>query len=120
MNQRDLNYFKRRLQKWLESLEQQAGNTVSYFRQSDDRTADPLDQAANEYQRNFALRIHNREDLLIRKIKQSIRDIEDGAYGFCEACGNPIGVKRLKVRPVARYCIECKTAAEKRERVLGL
>jgi len=120
MNRRDLNYFKRRLQQWLASLEQQAGNTVSYFRQYAERMADPLDQAANEYQRNFALRIHNREALLIRKIKQCIRDIEEGGYGLCEGCGNPIGIERLKVRPVARYCIDCKTAAEKRERVFGL
>ena len=120
MNQRDLKYFKRRLQQWLESLEGQAGHTVSYFRQYDDRAADPLDQAAREYERNFTLRIHNREDLLIRKIKQSLQDIKDGEYGFCESCGNPIGVKRLKVRPVARYCIKCKTRAEKQERVLGL
>ncbi len=120
MNQRDSNYFKRRLQQWLESLEQQAGNTVSYFRQYDERTADPLDQATLEYERNFALRIHNREDLLIGKIKQSLLDIKEGVYGYCETCGSPIGVKRLKVRPVARYCIECKTVAEKKERVLGL
>ena len=120
MNQRDLKYFKRRLQQWLESLEEQAGHTVSYFRQYDERAADPLDQAALEYERNFTLRIHNREDLLIRKIKQSLQDIEDGEYGLCEGCGNPIGVKRLKVRPVARYCIKCKTRAEKKERVLGV
>lgn len=120
MNQRDLNYFKKSLQQWLELLEQQAGHTASYFRQYDERTPDPLDQAVREYERNFALRIHNREDLLIRKIKQSIEDIEEGVYGYCEACGNPIGVKRLKARPVARYCIACKTQAEKRERVLGL
>ena len=119
MNQRDLKYFKRRLQQWLESLEEQAGHTVSYFRQYDDRAADPLDQAAREYERNFTLRIHNREDLLIRKIKQSLQDIKDGEYGFCESCGNPIGVKRLKVRPVARHCIRCKTQAEKKERALG-
>jgi DnaK suppressor protein len=120
MNQRDLKYFKRHLQQWLESLEEQAGQAVSYFRQNDERAADPLDQAALEYERNFTLRIHNREDLLVRKIKQSLQDIEDGEYGLCESCGNPIGVKRLKVRPVARYCIECKTRAEKQERVLGM
>jgi len=120
MNQRNLNYFKRRLQQWLEVLERQAGHTVSDFIHYDERTADPLDQAAREYERNFTLRIHNREDVLIRKIKQSLQDIEEGMYGICENCGQPIGVKRLKVRPVARYCIECKTREEKRERVLGI
>jgi DnaK suppressor protein len=120
MNQRDSDYFKKLLQQWLDALERQAGLTVNDFMRYDERTADPVDQAAREYERKFTLRIHNREDLLIRKIKQSIQDIKEGVYGICETCGGSIGVKRLKVRPVARHCIGCKTEAEKRERVLGL
>jgi DnaK suppressor protein len=120
MNQRDSRYFKKLLQQWLEELERQADSKVNNFMQNEERTADPLDQAAREFERNFTLRIHNREDLLIRSIKQSLRDIEEGVYGICEICGGSIGVKRLEVRPVARHCIECKTRSEKKELVLGL
>jgi DnaK suppressor protein len=120
MSPQELKNFKKLLQQWLEQLERQAGRTVQNFMIHDERTADPLDQAAREFDRNFALRIHNREDILIRKIRQSLQDVEDGGYGICETCGNPISVKRLKVRPVARHCIECKTQAEEKERVLGL
>jgi DnaK suppressor protein len=120
MNPRDLKNFKKLLQEWLAQLERQAGRTVQNFMVYDERTADPLDQAAREFERNFALRIHNREDILIRKIRQSLQDVEDGVYGTCETCGDSIGVKRLKVRPVARHCIACKTRAEEKERFLGL
>lgn len=120
MSPRDLEYFKKMLQQWLEQLERQAGRTVQTFMVHDERTADPLDQATREFERNFALRIHNREDILIRKVKQSLQDVADEVYGICETCGNSIGVKRLKVRPVARHCIKCKTQAEKKERMLDL
>ena len=76
-----------------------------------------MDQAVEENSRNFSLRFRNRENLLIRKIRRSLEDIADGTYGVCEACGEPIGVARLKARPVARLCIQCKTAMEKAERL---
>jgi DnaK suppressor protein len=76
-----------------------------------------MDQAVEEGSRNFSLRIRNRENLLIHKIRQSLRDIEEGEYGICQACGEYIGIARLKARPVARHCIDCKTAMERGERL---
>jgi RNA polymerase-binding protein DksA len=95
VNQSDLNYFKDILQEWLEGLESQAENTVSNFMQYDEHTPGPLDQAAREFERNFTLRIHNRQDVLIRKIKQSLRDIEEGEYGNYSGSGSPRGRRAL-------------------------
>jgi DnaK suppressor protein len=72
-----------------------------------------------ETDRNFMLRIRDRERKLITKIKEALERIEDGTYGLCEACGEPIGEKRLLARPVTTLCIECKARQEKQERVRG-
>ena len=119
MNARYLQRFKQQLNDKLEDLYYQANRTVMDQKAFDDHCSDPLDKAAEESLRSFSLRIHNREDRLIRKIQQSLLDIEEGTYGICQVCGGPIGIKRLEARPVARHCIRCKNAMEKRERQLG-
>ena len=80
---------------------------------------DFLDQAASDRDRGMIERIRGRESRLIMKIEDALARIEDGTYGICERCGEEIGMARLKARPVAVYCIECKTALEKLERVTG-
>lgn len=80
---------------------------------------DFLDQAASDRDRGMIERIRSRESRLIMKIEDALARIEDGTYGICERCGEEIGMARLKARPVAIYCIECKTALEKLERVTG-
>jgi DnaK suppressor protein len=65
------------------------------------------------------LRIRDRERKLISKIKEALERIEDGTYGYCEACGEPIGEKRLRARPVTTLCIDCKARQEKQEKVRG-
>jgi DnaK suppressor protein len=84
-----------------------------------DTFPDPTDRATLETDRNFMLRIRDRERKLISKIKEALERIEDGTYGLCEACGEPIGEKRLMARPVTTLCIECKARQEKQERVRG-
>jgi DnaK suppressor protein len=116
MNAENLQYFEKQLNEWLDDLMEQSQHTVANLKDRDTRRPDPMDQAVEENSRNFSLRIRNRENLLIRKIRQSLEDIADGTYGICEACGEPIGVARLKARPVARFCIRCKTAMERAER----
>ena len=81
--------------------------------------ADPLDRATQELDRNSRYQIRSRESRLIKKIRESLAAIEDGSYGICEDCEEPISVARLKARPVTSYCIACKSRREAYERVVG-
>jgi DnaK suppressor protein len=81
---------------------------------------DPPDRASLEADRNFMLRIRDRENKLIKKIKKALDRIENGTFGVCEKCGEDISVKRLKARPVTTLCIDCKTKEEAFEKALGL
>jgi DnaK suppressor protein len=119
MEQNDLDYFKDLLTKWLQELVNQANNTISGFSDSDDNPPDPLDRAIVDSQRNYKLRMRDRESILIRKIMRSLEDIEDQVYGICEECGGDISIARLKARPVARHCIDCKTQQEAVEKSIG-
>ena len=78
------------------------------------------DQASAESDRNFYIRLKEREQKLIKKIDIALEQIENGTFGICESCGKEIGIKRLKARPVATLCIECKTKAEKEEKARNL
>jgi DnaK suppressor protein len=119
MNSRDLKYFKNRLHEWLDVLLHQSNGAINGMLKYAERPIDTVDQAAMENERAMALRIRTREKFLIRKIQQSLQDIEIGEYGICDVCGERITLKRLKARPVTRHCIRCKTEMEKRERLVG-
>ena len=73
---------------------------------------DPTDRASAESDRNFELRIRDRERKLLTKITQAVERLEDDSYGICDACGEDIGEARLEARPVTTMCIECKTKQE--------
>ncbi len=75
------------------------------------------DQATAEADRNFMLRLRDRERMLLKKIEETIERIDHSDYGICKECENEIGIKRLVARPVATYCIECKTRQEEDERL---
>ena len=121
MEQKNLDYFKDRLTKWLHDLVNQADNTAMGFRDNDDTPPpDPLDRAIADSERSYTLRMRDRESILIRKIRKSLEDIEDEVYGICEECGQDIAIKRLKARPVARRCIKCKTHQEAAEKLTGV
>ena len=119
MEETELAYFKDLLTAWLEELSHSAGNTVEGLLNFEAVSADYLDCASFESDRSTALRIRDRESMLINKIRQSLEDIENGEYGICEDCGGEIAIARLKARPIARRCITCKTKQEKWERILG-
>ncbi|MEZ4318077.1 MAG: RNA polymerase-binding protein DksA [Myxococcota bacterium] len=78
--------------------------------------ADALDLAVTESNRDFSLRLADRERRLMSKIRLALGRIAEGEYGVCESCGAPITYKRLLARPVATLCIDCKTEAEQLER----
>jgi DnaK suppressor protein len=75
------------------------------------------DQATAETDRNFILRLRDRERMLLKKIEETIERIDRSDYGICEECGNEIGIKRLEARPVTTLCIDCKTRQEEEERI---
>lgn len=118
MDRENLNYFENLLTQWLEDLLRHADETVVDLMQSDKFT-DLLDRASFDSERNFQLRIRDRESVLIKKIKNSLYDIKNGDYGICSNCGEDISLKRLVARPVARHCIRCKTKMETKERLTG-
>jgi DnaK suppressor protein len=120
MKKKDKEYFKKYLNDRLEELLSQADNTVSGMTESKENFPDPTDRAALEADRNFMLRIRDREAKLIKKIKEALERIENDTYGICESCGEDISIKRLKARPVTTQCIECKSKEEALEKALGL
>jgi DnaK suppressor protein len=120
MKKKDKEYFKKLLTDWLEELLNQAGDTVSGMTVPKENFPDPTDRAALEADRNFMLRIRDREHKLIKKIKEALGRIENDTYGVCESCGGDISLKRLKARPVTTQCIDCKSKEEALEKALGL
>ncbi len=120
MKKKDVDYFKEFLKDRLEELLSHADNTVSGMTAPKENFPDPTDRASLEADRNFMLRIRDRENKLIKKIKKALDRIENGTFGICEKCGEDISVKRLKARPVTTHCIDCKTKEEAFEKALGL
>jgi len=116
MEKERLAYFKELLTNRLEVLLDEAEKTVSGMTNDKNTFPDPTDRANLETDRNFLLRIRDRERKLILKIKEALARIEDGTFGTCEECGEEISEERLKARPVTTLCIECKTKAEAEEK----
>ena len=86
------------------------------LQQSPENLPDFADQSSFESDRNFLLRLRDRERKLLTKIDEALQRIEDGTFGICEECDREIGIKRLKARPVVTLCIECKTKQEEEEK----
>jgi DnaK suppressor protein len=120
MKKKDKEFFKEYLTERLEDLLNQADNTVSGMTETKENFPDPTDRAALEADRNFMLRIRDREAKLIKKIKSALERIENGTYGICDSCGEDITLKRLKARPVTTQCIDCKSKEEALEKALGI
>lgn len=112
-------FFKEILLKRLEELIDEAEKTVAGMTDTEETFPDPTDRATLESDRNFMLRIRDRERKLIVKIREALDRIEDGDFGQCEMCGDDIGIERLKARPVTTLCIECKRKEEASEKARG-
>ena len=119
MKNTDLDLLRTLLEKQLEQLQSQADHSVLDLLERDSNAPDLVDRAALESERDYTIRIRDRESRLIKKIRQSLKDIENGTYGICQMCGENISIKRLKARPVARHCIVCKNKMEETERAAG-
>jgi DnaK suppressor protein len=120
MKPEKVEYFKVLLQNQLDELIDEAFKTVNGMTSLKDKFPDPTDRAALETDRNFLLRIRDRERKLIEKIKEAIERIDNGTFGICEVCGRGIKEERLNARPVTTLCINCKKKQEAREKARGL
>lgn len=119
MRERDLKHFQNLLQEKLDELLREADRTVDGMTDAKaENFPDPTDRASLESNRNFTLRIRDRERKLIVKIKEALGRIDDGSYGKCEECDENIGRERLEARPVTTLCIDCKSLQEAQERKL--
>jgi DnaK suppressor protein len=115
-----LDHFRDLLEAELTHLLSKAELTVAELTETtSDSEPDPLDRATQEISRTSVYRIRSRESRLINKIKDRLEAIEDGTYGICADCDEPISLERLKVRPVTSHCIACKTFREAFEKVIG-
>ena len=117
MNERQLEYFRRKLITWKQDLLNQSSETIDNLQDSARAVPDLADRASEETDRALELRTRDRQRKLIAKIDSALRRIDDGSYGFCEETGEPISLKRLDARPIATLSIEAQERHERRERV---
>ena len=116
MNEQQREHFRQILQRWKADLMQEVDRTVTHMKDDAANFPDPADRATQEEEFSLELRTRDRERKLIKKIDQTIERLNQDDYGFCDACGVEIGIKRLEARPTATLCIDCKTLAEIKER----
>ena len=117
MRQRDLTFFRQLLESRRQEILTEAERALGTMNNKPEEACpDPTDRASLESDRNFELRMRDRERKLLAKINEAFARIDSGAYGRCEECGEQIGLERLKARPVTTLCISCKSAQEARER----
>ncbi len=89
---------------------------MSEMKEGKERYPDPMDRASLESDRNFLLRIRDRERKLIQKIDEALKRVAEGTFGVCENCGDEISEERLRARPVTTLCVNCKTEQEEQEK----
>lgn len=112
-----LDKFEKQLIGWRKELDGVLSQNIHSMHEEEQIAfPDPTDQATMETDRNFDLRIRDRERKLIKKIDQALNRVKDNSFGICESCGGGISVKRLQARPVTTLCIDCKTSQEIEER----
>ena len=115
---------KKELVKFKELLEEKRHAVLERARKTltEDMTLDPndladeMDLAASEYIQSFEFRLRGREKSLLVKVDLALKKIEDGTFGICDVCDEPIGKKRLEARPETSLCIRCKEDQERDER----
>lgn len=119
MDEKDTSYFKKLLQSQKAEILQGAGKAANQgdLNVIEDELYDTVDRSSVETDRNFTLRLLDRDRKLIKKIDDALARLENGEFGLCDECGCEISVERLKARPVANLCIECKEAQERKEQM---
>ena len=116
MNEKQIEHFRNILNGWKSQLMEEVDRTVTHMKDEAANFPDPADRATQEEEFSLELRTRDRERKLIKKIESTLELIDNDDYGWCEACGVEIGIKRLEARPTATLCIDCKTLAEIKEK----
>ncbi len=117
MNERQLEYFRRKLLIWKQELLDQSAETIDSLQESARNVPDIADRASEETDRALELRTRDRQRKLVSKIDAALRRIENGEFGYCEVSGEPISLKRLDARPIATMTLEAQEKHERREKV---
>ncbi|NBS34978.1 MAG: RNA polymerase-binding protein DksA [Methylocystaceae bacterium] len=117
MNERQKEYFRRKLLAWKEDILEESRETLVALQSENENHPDLADRASSETDRAIELRARDRQRKLIAKIEAAIERLDDGSYGYCEETGEPISIKRLDARPIATLSIEAQERHERREKV---
>lgn len=117
MNDRQVEYFRRKLHAWKLELMSDTRDTVQGMKDQTRNIPDIADRASEETDRALELRTRDRQRKLVAKIDAALRRIDDGEYGYCEITGEPISLKRLDARPIATMSLEAQERHERREKV---
>ncbi len=117
MNERQMEYFRRKLLDWKAELLDDSKSTIEELQQTTRNIPDIADRASEETDRALELRTRDRQRKLVSKIDAAIRRIDEGEYGYCEDTGEPISLKRLDARPIATLSLEAQERHERAEKV---
>ncbi|WNO09470.1 RNA polymerase-binding protein DksA [Teredinibacter sp. KSP-S5-2] len=116
MNDKQKEHFRSLLLSWKKELMEEVDRTVSHMKDEAANFPDPADRASQEEEFSLELRTRDRERKLIKKIDSTLELLGTDDYGYCDACGVEIGIRRLEARPTATLCVDCKTLAEIKEK----
>ncbi len=120
LNKKELKKFQEQLQDKKKELLERARQMLSEGMALDTNDLpDEMDLASSEYIQSFEFRLRGREKSLLAKLDLALKKIDDGSFGICETCEEPIGKKRLEARPETSLCIKCKEDQEREERTMG-
>ncbi|MCH2248852.1 RNA polymerase-binding protein DksA [Cognatishimia sp. D5M38] len=117
MNDRQIEYFRRKLNAWKQELLAESRDTIEGLQDNTRNIPDIADRASEETDRALELRTRDRQRKLVAKIDSALRRIDEGEYGYCEKTGDPISLKRLDARPIATMTLEAQERHERREKV---
>ena len=117
MNDRQVEYFQKKLLDWKAALLADGLDTIEGMQEGTRNIPDVADRASEETDRALELRTRDRQRKLVSKIDSALRRIEDGTYGWCDATGEPISLKRLEARPTANLSLEAQERHERKEKV---
>lgn len=117
MNDRQLEYFRRKLEKLKAELLDESRTTIEGLQDGTRNIPDIADRASEETDRALELRIRDRQRKLVAKIDGALRRIAEGEYGYCQDTGEPISLKRLDARPTTTLSLEAQERHERREKV---
>jgi len=119
MSKLQISHFKKILNDWKVELSSELSRTVSHMQTDVTTYADPNDRASQESEMALELRNRDRERKLIKKINETLKNVDEDEYGYCMGCGEEIGLNRLQARPTATLCIDCKTLQEIKEKQMA-